>query len=465
MTLDTRIENEAGVASLAAERAARNRRHAKEYLRKHQLGEAQITRAPSPGLRLAVVIPCRDESGLMPTLEDLEACDLPDGAVEVIVVLNASEKDPERVRAQNQSSRERIEALDAKQDARGRIRFYALSFDRLPEKHAGVGLARKLGMDEAVGRLLESDARDGIIVSLDADCRVERDYLTSIAAHFDRNPHTPACSIHFEHPLSGSLSERHYRAVTEYELYLRYYRWGLKYCAHPCAHFTVGSCMAVRAGAYVRQGGMNRRKGAEDFYFLNKLMLLGGFTEILETTVRPSPRQSWRVPFGTGRAVTDAMERGDAPLRVYAPEMFDQIAALTSRVRALRDDEARVMAALPETLRDYLELQDFREKLEEIRRHTTTIQAFESRFFRWFDGFRALKFVRFATDHRHPRVPVREAAFSQLGRMELLPEDDIRTPDAAALLLHYRRMDREGRMIAFEPKDVETASPVPPVRL
>lgn len=458
MTLDAQMKNKAGVASLAAERAAANRRQAKEYLLKHQLAEAQISCVPSPDLRLVVVIPCRDESDLMRTLEDLAACDDPGCAVEVIVVLNASEKDPERVRVQNRSSRDGIEALDAIADPRGHLRFHALTFDHLAEKHAGVGLARKLGMDEAVGRLLDSGAGDGIIVSLDADCRVERDYLSSIARHFDRFPHTPACSIHFEHPLSGPLSEPHYRAVTAYELYLRYYRWGLKFCGHPCAYHTVGSCMAVRASAYVRQGGMNRRKGAEDFYFLNKLMLLGGFTEIRDTTVRPSPRQSWRVPFGTGRAVTDAMARAAAPLEVYAPEVFDELAALTSRAQALRDEEAKVMAALPETLRDYLKLQDVSDKLEEIRKHTATRQAFEFRFFRWFDGFRALKFVRFASEHRYPRVPVHEAAFALLERMELLPAGDVRMPDAAALLAHYRRMDRDGGMIVFDPSETGGAS-------
>jgi hypothetical protein len=465
MTHDARTKNEAGVVSLAAERAARNRRHAKEYLRKHQLAEAQIVCAPSPELRLVVVIPCRDESDLIPTLEDLRRCDNPGCAVEVIVVLNASEKDPERVRIRNCETLSKIESLMPIADMPQHIRIHALSFDRLPEKHAGVGLARKLGMDEAVSRLLESGARDGIIVCLDADCRVERNYLSNIAAHFDRHPHTPACSIHFEHPLNGPLSKRHYRAVTEYELYLRYYRWGLEFCAHPCAHYTVGSCMAVRAAAYVRQGGMNRRKGAEDFYFLNKLMLLGGFTEIRDTTVRPSPRESWRVPFGTGRAVTDAMERPAAPLEVYAPEVFDEMAALTSKVRALRDDQATIMAALPETLREYLEQQAFGDKLAEIRKHTATSRAFESRFFRWFDGFRTLKFVRFATERRYPRVLVHEAAFSLLGRMHLLPGGDVRIPDAAALLAHYRRMDKEGRMMAFEPVDVQTASRVPSARL
>jgi len=452
------MKNEAGVASLAAERAAANRRHAKEYLRKHQLAKTQIACVPSPDLRLVVVIPCRDESDLALTLEDLSACDDSGCAVEVIVVLNASEKDPEQVRVQNRESLSAIESLTPVADSRGRMRFHALSFDHLPARHAGVGLARKLGMDEAVGRLIESDARDGIIACLDADCRVERNYLSSIAAHFDRYPHTPACSIHFEHPLEGPLSEAHYRAVTEYELYLRYYRWGLKFCHHPCAHHTVGSCMAVRAGAYVRQGGMNRRKGAEDFYFLNKLMLLGGFTELGETTVRPSPRESWRVPFGTGRAVTDAIERAGALLQVYAPEVFDEIAALTSRVPALRDGEAKVVAALPQTLRAYLKLQSFAEKLAEIRKHTATDEAFKLRFFRWFDGFRALKFVRFASEHRYPRVPVQTAALALLERMDLVPASHACDRNSAALLAHYRLMDRWGRRIPSNATPAEVTS-------
>ncbi len=458
MTLDARVIDKTGLAGVAVDRATASRRHAKEYLRKHQLAPAQIATAPSRDLGLVVVIPCRDEKDLPMTLHDIERCEYPGCAVEVIVVLNASEEDPDDVRIQNRRSQAEMDELENVMAEAGRRRFHAMNFERLPRKHAGVGFARKHGMDEAVRRLLNAGADDGIIVCLDADCRLEPNYLSSIAAHFDRHPETPGCSIHFEHPLNGALSEAHYRAVTEYELYLRYYRWGLKLCGHPCAYHTVGSCMAVRSSAYVRQGGMNRRKGAEDFYFLNKLMLLGGFTEIRDTTVMPSPRQSWRVPFGTGRAVTDALEQSAGPLDVHAPEVFDEMAVLTSRVQALRDGEAAVLETLPETMRAYLKSQNFSEKLAEIRKHTAAIEAFESRFFRWFDGFRALKFVRFASEHRYPRVPVQEAAYSLLGRMGLLPESGVRIPGAAALLAHYRRMDREGRKIALNPDQAETAS-------
>ena len=44
--------------------------------------------------------------------------------------------------------------------------------------------------------------------------------------------------------------------------------------------------MAVRADAYLRQGGMNRRKAGEDFYFLNKFMVLGGYGEMLQRPAR-----------------------------------------------------------------------------------------------------------------------------------------------------------------------------------
>ncbi|MDH3316703.1 MAG: glycosyltransferase [Gammaproteobacteria bacterium] len=465
MTLEAREENKAGFAGVEADRAAASRRHAKEYLRKHQLAPAQIAAAPSPQLRLVVVIPCREEIDLPLTLGDLSGCEHPGCGVEVIVVLNASEKDPERVRVQNRRSHSAIEALSADADLIRHIRFHALSFERLPAKHAGVGLARKLGMDEAVRRLLDAGADDGIIVCLDADCRVERNYLSSIVAHFDRHADTPACSIHFEHPLTGALSAQHYRAVMEYELFIRYYRWGLRFCGHPCAHYTVGSCMAVRASTYVRQGGMNRRKGAEDFYFLNKLMLLGGFTELGVTTVKPSPRESWRVPFGTGRAVIDALANPAVSLQVYAPQVFDELGALSLNVDELRENEMAVTAALPEALRGYLEMQNFHQKLAEIRTHTSTAEAFRSRFFRWLDGFRALKFVRHATDQCYPRVPVEEAALALLQRMKLASEGDAQITDPLVLLTHYRRMDAEQRMIRLSGKTSEMEAKASAARL
>ena len=90
------------------------------------------------------------------------------------------------------------------------------------------------------------------------------------------NPRSPGCSIYFEHPLHGPLEPKVYEAIAAYELHLRYYVQALRYAAFPYAHHTIGSSMAVRADAYAKQGGMNKRQAGEDFYFLHKIIPLGG---------------------------------------------------------------------------------------------------------------------------------------------------------------------------------------------
>ena len=79
----------------------------------------------------------------------------------------------------------------------------------------------------------------------------------------------------------------------------------------------------MRAWAYVKQGGMNRRQAGEDFYFLQKISWLGPMTELANVIVHPSPRLSDRVPFGTGRAVGGFVSNGRLttyPLQAYRAE-------------------------------------------------------------------------------------------------------------------------------------------------
>lgn len=374
------------------------------------------------------------------TLMDLRRCADAGCVVEVIVVINASASDDDDVRARNAGSLRAIEAWAAAFEEDNRFRVHAVNYPHLPARHAGVGLARKLGMDEALARITDAGGEDGIIVSLDADCRLEDNYLPAMARHFARHAASPACSVYFEHPLEGPLSDAHYRAITDYELYLRYYRHGLVLAGHPCAHYTVGSCMAVRASAYARQGGMNRRKGAEDFYFLNKLMLIGGFSELRETTVRPSPRLSGRVPFGTGRAVREALAKPPQSLNVCAPEVFDDLAALFARIDRLYGNPGSVLAEVSGVMNDYLAAVGVHDKLAEIARNTAGAASFRSRFFRWFDGFRVLKFVRYASAHAYGQMPVERAALALPRRRQLAEGRE--NPDARELLLRYRRLDR-----------------------
>src|SRR5258705_1441196 len=264
------------------------------YFRRFGFCERQMQTPPDSDLSLAVVIPCFNEPDLVKSLESLRRSERPSGGVEVIVVVNSAAGCSPGILKQNQRSLNEARQWTETQKE-PRLTVHLIDAQNLPPRHAGVGLARKIGMDEAlrcfddIGKLNE-----GIILCFDADCECAPNYLASVEGHFRVHRDSPGCSICFEHPLEGEMQPAVYDAVTNYELHLRYYVQALRYAQFPHAYHTIGSSMAVRARVYMEQGGMNRRQAGEDFYFLHKLIPLGGFTELNATTVYPSPRASDR---------------------------------------------------------------------------------------------------------------------------------------------------------------------------
>ena len=388
---------------------------------------------------MAVVIPCYNEPDLNHTLQSLADCEPPDGAVEVLVVINSGENASDTIRERNRATLDKATELVAVL-CNDRFELHLIHIDNFPAKHAGVGLARKIGMDESARRFGALGRPDGVIVCLDADCTVAPNYFRAIDSHFAADPATPACSIYFEHPLSGPEPPEFYEGIIQYELFLRYYIQGLRFSGYPYAYHTIGSSMAVRSQTYLEQGGMNKRKAGEDFYFLHKIMPLGHFSEINTTTVYPSPRISLRVPFGTGKAIYDWVSRDKEELKTYDPVVFREITLFLDRFLGLypKGSEEQILADLPEAIRSWLETQGFAKKLEEIRKNSSTPERFHKRLLRWFNGFRVLKLVHFYRDQFYQNISVTRAARLLL---ELLGEEEAPN-DAYTLLSHYRRMDR-----------------------
>lgn len=433
------------------------------YLKKQQL-PSRLTALPTHSdLSIVVVIPCYDEPDLLQTLESLRRCRRPRGAVEVLLVWNASEGDDDALRCRNRKMMERVHAWRARYHD-PRFRIHTLDFPRLPLKHAGVGLARKIGMDEAVTRFVTAGNPRGVIASLDADCTCDSDYLTSLESHFERHANIRACTIYFEHALEGPLDEDLYQAITRYELYLRYYRHGMQSANFPFAHYTIGSCLAVRCDFYARHGGMNRRKAGEDFYFLNKLIAVGGVSEITSTRVMPGVRASTRTPFGTGRALHDSMKKDREPWKTYDPRVFRDLAALVSGVERFYEaapGEWQKRIPLSDSMREFLLAQGIMEKQVEILANCSNRESFRKRFFQWFDGFRALKFIHHATHHAYPRQPLEQACRTLLAWQGLGSE--LRAAGAKELLLYLRDRDRS-RPDRCERSVILDTQPVP-VRL
>ena len=263
-------------------------------------------------------------------------------------------------------------------------------------------------MDEALNRFSKIN-KDGIIVCFDADSLCESNYFEAIISHFKKHPKTPGCSIHFEHPLEGNCHTfEEYNAIMLYELHLRYYKNAQQYTGLPFVFHTIGSSMAVRAAAYAKQGGMNKRKAGEDFYFLNKIIQLGNFTELNTTTVIPSPRVSDRVPFGTGKAVGEIVSSNQVGVQTYNFRIFTELKAFVYEV--LISDKNLNTSKLCGLINQFIEEKELRLKIDEIAKNANSDKAFITRFFKVFDAFWIMKYVHFSRDNFHKQVSVLAAS-------------------------------------------------------
>ena len=238
-----------------------------------------------------------------------------------------------------------------------------------------------------------------------------------------------------------------FTAITQYELHLRYYLQSLRSTLYPYAFHTVGSSMAVRADVYCKEGGMNRRQAGEDFYFIQKFAQRGNFSECNTTCVRPSPRSSDRVPFGTGRAVSQLL-KGTEPLTTYHPEPFRMLRTLFEGLDEMykeqdtkgedtKGEEEDSIPGLTSLLSDFLKTQSFSAALTEIRSNSASLPAFRKRFWRWFSMFRIMKFLHFARERGYEDIPVEEAAMRFLKLKKTEPQEQT----LEQLLLKFRELD------------------------
>ena len=399
---------------------------------------------PRKDLSLIIAIPALNEPEILKPLEALSNCEPPQGAVEIVIALNSPVNAEPVIPEANRKAEQDILNFSVIH-SRSDFRILTLHRKDIPEKLSGAGYARKIAMDYAMKRFFEANRPGGVILSLDADTLCEKNYLIEVEKQFRENPRMDACSIYFEHPVEGyDYPERVYEGIIQYELHLRYYIEGLRYAGHPHAYHTIGSCFGVRAGVYKAQGGMNRRKAGEDFYFLHKIIPLGNFAEINTTCLAPSPRPSLRVPFGTG-PVMERFNRGEIlSLPDYHPGVFEDLKcfldALPSFCGTGKAGLAKLTGSLPESIRSYLEPVIF-ERMEEINRNTAAEAAFRKRFYRWFGIFQVLKFINHA--HRH---------FYSMQDVEISTRDFLRKTHPGfteedgplAMLGYLRRVQRQG---------------------
>jgi hypothetical protein len=413
------------------------------YFQKHRFLMPQIKAPPSRGLRYIVVIPAYLEKRIFDTLISLKNTNSIDDKIEVLVVVNYSETDSQEIKTTNQSDYEEILKW-GHLNSRASLRFFALLAPDLPAKHAGAGLARKIGMDEAVYRFGLVNNSKGIILSLDADTQVDSQYFSAIVNEFTSTPDAGGCILRFAHPIDGTdYSDRVYKAILLYELHLRYYKYALELSGFPYPYYTIGSCFGVRADFYAQQGGMNRRKAGEDFFFLNKLFPHRTFCEIKGTCVYPSPRPSSRVPFGTGPVVQQLVDLERMQYLTYDLQAFIDLQSLfrsISEFYTISDNKLNDhLTRMPDSVSTFLKQNNFTDKLKELRKNTASEIAFIKRFYLWFDGFKIVKFLNFSHNVYYRKTDICEAAKQLLTSLKVHASED----DPRSLLLLFRDIDHK----------------------
>ncbi len=388
---------------------------------------------------LSVVIPSYNEVSLIPVLMSLNESSLSSNiTVHIFLVINAAENADDEIKNRNRKCYE--EALNWSSEVGNSLLTYTIDLHNdLDPKKAGVGLARKLGMDKAAEFHAKTE-KDGIIVALDADCLVEENYLEEISKYYGTNKEVQAANIYFEHRFESEDHELNEAAI-QYELHLRYYKHCLAFIGFPYDYHTVGSSMSVRSATYLKSGGMNTRQAGEDFYFLQKLFSQYAFGEINSTTVYPDGRFSNRVPFGTGAALLKWEESGRNDIPTYPFESFLEIGSLLKIVPDIfRDNVTEIekwSKSIGKDLIDFLIKENFEDSLNNFMNNSRNMDQFKSHFFRWFNNFKILKCLNYLRDKKRPMQSV-------IGETaKLLIAKGIEAPSSSLdMLLIIRNLDK-----------------------
>lgn len=414
---------------------------ASTWLEERALFPELINEAPDKQTGIIVVVPAYNEPGICKLLDSLILCSEPICKVEIIIVVNAPENAEKESIENNKLTIKNIESWK-KENNNCFFRLFAFIVE--PSVSGwGVGLARKTGMDEAVRRFNQLNKPDGIILNLDADCIVESNYFVSICSELLYKKDRTACSIYFEHPLSGNdFEDKIYKYISLYELHLRYYFQGLAFSGFPYVFHTVGSAIAVKALSYVKAGGMNRRQAGEDFYFIQKLVPAGGYFNLNSTVVYPSPRASSRVPFGTGASIGKLTGENSKTLLTYNFLAFRELRlffGMSEKFYQSNSDElSEYYKSFPPGIKSFLVKNEWVEKMTEIRNNTTNLLSYEKRFFGWFNMFKIVKYLNHVSQEIFDKKPVPESASDLLDAIGIA----LNSKDPVDLLLCYRAMEK-----------------------
>lgn len=280
--------------------------------------------------------------------------------------------------------------------------------ERLPVKQ-GVGLARKVGADLALSLIFNGKINSNVIYSTDADAEIPRGYFFSAREKVgEKNGGYAGYVFPFHH-----VAEKDFEKAMElYEFSLNYYVAGLRHAGSKYAFHTIGSCLAFDAESYAKVRGFPKRAAGEDFYLLNKLAKVGKIQNLASPLIKLAGRDSDRVPFGTGPAITKIADM-KSPLDSYLfynPLVFECLREFLRSLPGCWQQEGQGDLSIDYNQQIYAALNaiGFYKVLNKLRGQAKNRQAFLRACYDWFDAFKTLKFIHYLRDNYFHSVAVSE---------------------------------------------------------
>jgi len=265
----------------------------------------------------------------------------------------------------------------------------------LPVKHAGVGLARKIGMDLSIPFLKN---KTSLLLSIDADTILSPNYLQTIL-HYFNNYDINAAVVGFKH--TNSKRKNLEQAIRKYEKFLISTAKNIYKTGSPYGYVSMGSTIACTGMAYMAVGGMPKKKATEDFYFLQELAKFCGVFTIPEILVYPSCRPISRVYLGTGFRMKQAMEGFNINNLYYSNKSFILLEEwIQLGINSWGINLYQILKKIEQkniSLKQFLLIEGIEKIWGNLQSSSPTKNHFKHQFHRWFDGLKTIRFLKYFT--------------------------------------------------------------------
>ena len=359
----------------------------RKILERHAcLFEGKVKFPKKDEIRKLICIPVLADQEIFENLNSI--LEQKDENTKILILVNEPENSPENITKENKQIFKKL----------SRIEEVHVSYIKFPEKIAGVGLARRVLMDEAVCIATEGGKKteEGVIISLDADTSVEGKWLSEIQKFYEKNRGDVGI-CYFEHRFSPDVEKE----GVLWELFLRYWKNSLTIFGYPY-FYPIGSTITCKVSVYALSGGMNTRQAGEDFYFVSKL--IPAFrTRYIRAKVFPKARVSERTPFGTGKAIAQSL-RGERKLsEIWKFECFEEVGKIIKEVKEVESEKdiRKIPGKLPESFLKFISSsRNLKESFSNLVERSGEVKTFKKNFITFFNPFRVFKFVNFLSSQK-----------------------------------------------------------------